>query len=109
MINGNRVTNSFLLIFLVLSLIVLTQHVSLYSKLYFPTEVLPGILIGGSPSNALLLDPKQAFPEELGRLAFSALHLMTFLTRITLHKFELNPISIIGLNFENFVSKSISI
>ena len=70
--------------------------------------VLPGILIGGSPSNALLVDPKQALPEELGRLAFTALHLMAFLTRITLHKCKLNPTSIIGLNFQNFVSKSIS-
>ena len=40
--------------------------------------VLPGILIGGSPSNALLVDPKQALPEELGRLAFTALHLMAW-------------------------------
>ena len=40
--------------------------------------VLPCILIGGSPSNALLVDPKQALPEELGRLAFTALHLMTW-------------------------------
>ena len=71
--------------------------------------VLPGILIGGSPSNALLVDPKQALLEELGRLTFTALHLMNFLTRITLHKCKLNPILIVGLNFQNFVSKSISI
>ena len=70
--------------------------------------VIPRILIGGSPSNVLLVDPKQALPEELGRLAFTALHLMAFLTRITLHKCKLNPTSIIGLNFQNFVSKSIS-
>ena len=38
---------------------------------------LPGILIGGSPSNALLVDPKQALPK-LGRLAFTALHLMAW-------------------------------
>ena len=80
--------------------------------------VLPGILIGGSPSNALLVDPKQALLEELGRLTFTTLHLMAwkvalhlinFLTRITLHKCKLNPILIVGLNFQNFVSKSISI
>ena len=29
---------------------------------------LSGILIGGSPSNALLADPEQALPGELGRL-----------------------------------------
>ena len=39
--------------------------------------VLPCILIGGSPSNALLVDPKQALPK-LGRLAFTALHLMAW-------------------------------
>ena len=36
------------------------------------------ILIGGSPSNALLVDPKQALQEELGRLVFTALHLMAW-------------------------------
>ena len=39
---------------------------------------LPGILIGGSPSNALLADPEQALPEELERLAFTASHLMAW-------------------------------
>ena len=37
---------------------------------------LSGILIGGSPSNALLADPEQALPGELGRLSLTASHLM---------------------------------
>ena len=40
--------------------------------------MLPGILIGGSPSNALLADSEQAWPEELGRLAFTASQLVAW-------------------------------
>ena len=44
----------------------------------FLQTVITSILIGGSPSNAraLLADLKQAWPEELGRLAFTASHLV---------------------------------
>ena len=44
----------------------------------FRQIVLPGIVIGGSPSYALLVDPKQALLEELGRLAFTASHLVAW-------------------------------
>ena len=43
---------------------------------------LSGILIGGSPSNALLADPEQALPGELGRLPLTASHLMAWKTAI---------------------------
>ena len=39
---------------------------------------LSGILIGGSLSNALLADSEQAWPEELGRLAFTASQLVAW-------------------------------
>ena len=44
----------------------------------FLRMLLSDILIGVSPSNALLAYPEQAWPEELGRLAFTALHLMAW-------------------------------
>ena len=40
--------------------------------------VLTSILIGGSPSNAFLAEPDQAWPEELARLAFTASHLVVW-------------------------------
>lgn len=57
---------------------VFTQHLSLYSKLYCPTDGTIGILIGGSPSSVLLTDPKQALPEQLNMPAFTAFHLVAW-------------------------------
>ena len=39
---------------------------------------LSGILIGGSLSNALLADSEQVWPEELGRMAFTASQLVAW-------------------------------
>ena len=77
-INENHVTNSFLLFLVILSLIVLTQHDPLYSKLYGHTDSAICILTGGSPSNAVLAEPEQAWLEEWSRLAFTASHLVAW-------------------------------